>query len=311
MTPAGEATHGHAFGYACGFAMAIGASLAFASARAGILGGLGADDMIFARFVVAGCAMLPFVAVWGFRTLGGIGWPRGLALLATGGPLFAILQTGGYAFAPLAHGAVIAPSSVTIVSTIVAGLTLGERLTRAHVAGAVVVVAGILMIGWQGIADGGHGDRTWVGDLLFFASGVLWAAFTVLLRHWRIDALRATGVVCVLAFFVVVPVYLLHRGSDHLMALPFAPLAFQGLTQGFVQAIFTMLAYSRAVAILGVSRAVLFPASVPAFSMLIGIPAIGEIPTTLQIAGLALVSAGLALAIGVVGRLRRVAAGTT
>jgi len=300
-----------AFGYACGFGMAIGAAVAFASARAGILGGLGADDMIFARFVVAGCAMLPFVAVWGVRTLGGIGWPRGLALLATGGPLFAILQTGGYAFAPLAHGAVIAPSSVTIVSTIAAGLLLGERLTRAHLLGAAVVVAGILAISWQGIVEGGHGDRTWVGDLLFLASGLLWAAFTVLLRHWRIDALRATAVVCVLSCVVVVPVYLAYRGGGHLESVPFAPLAFQGLTQGFVQAIFTMLAYSHAVAILGVSRAVLFPASVPAFSILIGIPAIGEIPTAMQVGGLALVSAGLALAIGVFGPLRRPAVNPT
>ncbi len=300
-----------AFGYACGFGMAIGAAVAFASARAGILGGLGADDMIFARFVVAGCAMLPFVVVWGVRTLGGIGWPRGLALLATGGPLFAILQTGGYAFAPLAHGAVIAPSSVTIVSTIAAGLLLGERLTRAHLLGAAVVVAGILAISWQGIVEGGHGDRTWVGDLLFLASGLLWAAFTVLLRHWRIDALRATAVVCVLSCVVVVPVYLAYRGVGHLASVPFAPLAFQGLTQGFVQAIFTMLAYSRAVAILGVSRAVLFPASVPAFSILIGIPAIGEIPTAMQVGGLALVSAGLALAIGVFGPLRRPAVNPT
>lgn len=311
MRMSGEETHAGrstVFGYACGFAMAVGASVAFASARAGILGGLSADDMIFARFLVAGAAMLPFVAAWGLLTLGGIGWPRGIALLLTGGPTFALLQTGGYAFAPLAHGAVIAPSTVTIVSTLVAGLLLGERLTRAHVAGAAVVLAGIFMISWQGIAEGGQGDRIWIGDLLFFASSLFWAAFTILLRHWRLDALRATAVVCVLSGAVVVPCYLVIRGFEHLASLPFVPLAFQGLTQGFVQAIFTMLAYSRAVAILGVSRAVLFPATVPAISILIGIPAIGEIPTPLQVAGLVTVSAGLAVAIGLFGRLRARAA---
>ena len=294
-----------AFGYACGFAMAIGASVAFASARAGILGGLSADDMIFARFVVAGTVMLPFVAIWGFRSLGGIGWPRGIALLLTGGPTFALLQTGGYAFAPLAHGAVIAPSTVTIVSTLVAGLMLGERLTRAHIVGAAVVVAGIVMISWQGIVQSGQGDTTWIGDLLFFASSLFWAAFTILLRVWRLDALRATAGVCVLSGAVVAPGYLAIRGFEHLASLPFTALAFQGLTQGFVQAIFTMLAYSRAVAILGVSRAVLFPATVPAISILIGIPAIGEIPTLLQISGLLVVSAGLAVAIGLISGRNR------
>ena len=130
------------FGYASGFTMAFGAAISFAAARAGILGGLAPDDMIFARFVVAGAVMFPFLLYWGLPTLAGIGWPRGLALLATGGPLFAILQTGGYAFAPLAHGAVIAPSVVTILSTIGAGVLLGERLTRSHLIGAAMVLRG-------------------------------------------------------------------------------------------------------------------------------------------------------------------------
>ena len=59
-----------------------------------------------------------------------------------------------------------------------------------------------------------------------------------------------------------------------------------------------------AVRVLGVSRAVLFPAMVPAVSILIGIPIVGEIPGTLQIAGLALVTAGLLVTIGVLDRLR-------
>ena len=50
--------------------------------------------------------------------------------------------------------------------------------------------------------------------------------------------------------------------------------------------------------------AVLFLAIVSAVSVLIGIPIVGEIPGTLQIAGLALVTAGLLVTIGVLDRLR-------
>ena len=56
--------------------------------------------------------------------------------------------------------------------------------------------------------------------------------------------------------------------------------------------------------LLGVSRAVLFPAIVPAVSVLIGIPIVGEIPGALQIAGLVLVTAGLLVTIGIFDRLR-------
>ena len=59
-----------------------------------------------------------------------------------------------------------------------------------------------------------------------------------------------------------------------------------------------MVAYSQAVILLGVSRAVLFPAIVPAVSVLIGIPIVGEIPSVLQIGGLALVTLGLLTTVG-------------
>ena len=302
--PAPKKSASIVFGYWCGVSMALGASISFAAARAGILGGLAADDMIFARYVVAGLVMLPSLIYWGLPDLAGIGWRRGIVLSICGGVPFALLQTGGYAFAPLAHGAVIAPSTVTILSTIVAGWLLGEVLTRSHLAGAVFVLAGILMIGWQGIAGRHLGETVWIGDLLFFVSSVLWAGFTVLIRYWQVNAIRATAVVAVISLCFFAPCYLTYRGPAHLAALPLAPLVFQGVVQGLVQAVFTIMAYNRSIAILGVSRAVLFPALVPAMSILIGIPAVGEIPNALQIAGLVTVSIGMMLAVGLFRRAR-------
>lgn len=110
---------------------------------------------------------------------------------------FALPQTGGYGFTPLAHGAVIAPSTVTIVSTIGAAIFLRERLGPAHLVGAAIVLLGIGLIGW----------------------------------------------------------------------------------------------------------AVLFPAIVPAVSVMVGIPIVGETPSSLQIAGLGLVTLGLLITIGIVRRL--------
>ncbi|MGQ0580510.1 MAG: DMT family transporter [Reyranella sp.] len=294
------------WGILSGFTMALGASLSFAAARAGIVGGFDAADLIFARYLFAGAIMLPLLLYWGLPTLAGIGLGRALVLTVLGGAPFALLQTGGYQFAPLAHGAIIAPSTVTIVSTIGAAIFLRERLGRAHLGGAAVVLLGIGLIGWDGILQSvAHsGGQAWLGDLLFFASSLLWAGFTLLLRHWRLSALRATAVVAVLSMVVTTPVYLLWTGVGHLMALPLGALAFQGLVQGGLQGVITMIAYSQAVVLLGVSRAVLFPAIVPAISVLVGIPIVGEIPGTLQIGGLVLVTIGLLITIGILGRVR-------
>jgi drug/metabolite transporter (DMT)-like permease len=301
MTDATRGAKRLRLGLLSGATMALGASLSFAAARAGILGGLLPVDLIFARFIVAGLFMLPVLLRFGAGDLAGIGWQRGLVLTALGGAPFALLQTGGYGFAPLAHGAVIAPSTVTIVSTIGAALFLRERLGRNHLLGAVIVLGGIVLIGWDGLLQPA-GVQAWLGDLLFFASSLLWACFTLLLRHWRVPALRATAVVSVLSFLISTPAYLLWAGSAHLAALPVGTLVFQGLVQGGLQGAITMVAYAQAVALLGVSRAVLFPATVPALSVLVGIPIVGESPSALQIGGLGLVTLGLLTTVGMFRR---------
>jgi len=247
------------------------------------------------RFGVAALILTPLLAHWGLANLGGIGWKRGLILTVLAGPLFALMQLGGYAFAPLAHGAVIHPASVTILSTGIAAVVLHERLGRAHLIGGGLVLLGIVLISWHGLhAEAG----SWRGDVLFFTSAVLWAGFTVLVRYWQLHAIRAIAVVSFLSSLIVVPAYIAWFGIAHIKSLPVAPMIWQAVAQGLVQGVLAITAYSQAIRVLGVSRAVLFPAMVPAVSVLIGIPIVGEIPSSPQIAGLVMVTFGLLIAIG-------------
>lgn len=297
-------TQSESWGTLCGCILALCASLSFAASRAGILHGLTPGDLILMRFGVAGVVLFPLLLRWGLPTLAGIGWRRGLVLTALAGPAFAFLQMGGYAFAPLAHGAVIHPASVTIVGTGIAAALLNERLGRAHFIGGAMVIAGIVLISWQGLRVSA-GTHSWIGDLMFFGSGVLWAGFSVLIRHWRLHAVRAIAVVSFLSLLIIVPGYLGWYGLEHLRARPPVPMAVQALIQGLMQGVLALTAYGQAVRILGVSRAVLFPAMVPAVSVVIGIPIVGEVPNTVQIAGLILVTAGLMGAIGLFRRFAR------
>ena len=70
------------WGFLSGAAMALGASLSFAAARAGIVGGLSVADLIFARYLMAGAVMLPVLLRSGLPELGGIGLRHGLILTA-------------------------------------------------------------------------------------------------------------------------------------------------------------------------------------------------------------------------------------
>ncbi len=306
-------TQSDAWGYFCGCVLALGASLSFATARAGVVAGLSPGDLILVRFGVSGLVLLPFWIGAGLSGLAGVGWRRALILTLLAGPGFALMQMGGYAFAPLAHGAVIHPASVTIISTLIAAVLLKERLSGAHLIGAALVIGGIVLISWQGL-HAAAGTDSWIGDVLFFTSAIIWACFTVLVRHWRLHAIRTIAVVSFLSLILMVPGYLAWYGVAHVRALPLGAMAVQGLVQGFGQGVLAITAYSQAIRVLGVSRAVLFPAMVPAVSIVIGIPIVHEFPNAYQIAGLLLVTAGLLGAIGLFGPrrapLRPVAAST-
>jgi len=291
-------------GIGSGVTMALGASVAFASARAGILQGLSVIDLIFVRFVAAGLIMLPLLLRLGVFNLAGLTARQSLLLTAIGGAPFALLQTGGYGFAPLAHGAVIAPAVVTICSTIGAALLLDEKISRNHLIGATVIVAGLVAISWESLAQT-NGQFTWVGDALFVLSSLFWSAFTLLVRYWRLPALNVAAVVTVFSALITTAGYFLLLGPSHLFSLPLGALFIQGLIQGGVQGALVLFAYIQSVTLLGVSRAVLFPAMVPAISVLIGIPIVREVPSMPQMVGLTLVTLGLTITTGLAGLVSR------
>jgi drug/metabolite transporter (DMT)-like permease len=284
--------------------MALAAAFSFVAARFGMLGGVAPDQLVLLRFLIASVFFLPFLIRWGLFSLADIGWPRGLTLLLVGGPVFAWLQFAAYRYAPLAHGAIINPPTVAILSTVAATVFLKERISVHHVAGAASVIGGIVLLGWDGVANSTD-PRAWVGDLMFLASALLWACFTVLLRYWRLSAVRAVAVVSVLSTIILLPVYAISGELRPLLATSSSVLVTQGLVQGVLQGLIGTTAYSHAIRVLGVSRAVLFPATIPALAILLGIPLIGERPSPVQIAGLGVVTAGLLVASGMWHMFRR------
>jgi drug/metabolite transporter (DMT)-like permease len=298
------ASHSIAFGAACGVTMALAAAFSFAAARFGMLGGVAPDQLVLLRFLIASLFFFPFLMRWGLFSLAGIGWLRGLTLLLVGGPVFAWLQFAAYRHAPLAHGAIINPPTVAILSTIAAAVFLKERISGHHVAGAALVIGGIVLLGWDGVANTTD-LRAWIGDLMFLGSAVLWACFTVLLRYWRLSAVRAVAVVSVLSTIILLPVYAISGELQALLATSSSVLITQGLVQGVLQGLIGTTAYSHAIRVLGVSRAVLFPAAIPALAILPGIPLVGERPSPAQIAGLGVVTAGLLVASGIWSMFRR------
>lgn len=161
--------------------------------------------------------------------------------------------------------------------------------------GLPLIVAGLILVSSPGLGTA-HGARTWLGDLLFALDAVLWGLFTVLARQWRVDPVRVTAVVWVLAL-AYVPIYFAVFGG-RLLAAPPGEVLFQAAYQGIGVAVAALPLYAWAVRVLGAERGSLVMPLVPIFAVLMAIPALGEVPTTLQLAGMLGVSAGMVLAAG-------------
>ena len=253
---------------------------------------LDAWDITALRFGVAGLLLLPLFLRLG---LGELRLPRGVFLACGAGTPYVLLTAGGLAFAPAGHMGVITPSCMLLCSTLGSAWLLGDALTRGRVFGVAAILAGLVAMGWDGLAN--HGELTWLGDAMFALGGLFWASYTIASRAWRVEPRHATAVVGVLSMIAYVPAYAWLAGAQ-LVAAPWREIVIQAVFQGVLSAVVALLLYTRAVAILGAARGAVFAALVPAFSLLVAIPLLHERPTPLQLAGVAFVSLGMLLALG-------------
>ena len=280
-------------GVACGVGAALCWALGFVATRHGLKLGFAPADLLMHRYLWSGIAFLPLVLRAGVGNLCGIGWGRGLVLMVLGGPVMSLISYIGFLFVPLGHGSVIQPSSATLGGLLLAAVFLHERVPPSRVLGAVVIVGGLVVIGAESIGHiGSHGV---LGDLLFVMTGFMFAVFGTLLRHWRVSAFAAATVISVVSL-ALLPLYAASGGFAHVAALGFTENALQALGQGLLAGPAAMYLFAFSIQTIGVARAAVFPATVPALTILSGWLLLGEPPTTLQAAGLVTVLAGFYLA---------------
>ncbi|MET3363145.1 drug/metabolite transporter (DMT)-like permease [Bradyrhizobium japonicum] len=207
--------------------------------------------------------------------------------------MMSLISYTGFLFVPLGHGSVIQPSCATLGGLLLAVVVLKEHISASRLAGAVVIVGGLGVIGAESI---GHiGADGVLGDLIFVLTGLMFAGFGAALRHWRVSAVSAALVINVLSLLLL-PVYIATVGLAHVAAIGVSENAIQALAQGVLAGPAALYLYAVSVQRLGVARAAVFPACVPALTLLTGWLLLGEPPTMLQAAGLVTVLCGFYLA---------------
>lgn len=279
-----------AAGVLCGTVAALSWAAGFVAARHGVQIGLTPFDLAFHRFFWAGLVLLPVISRLRFADLGGVGWRRGFIIFLIAGPLQGVFSAAGFVLAPLGHGAVIQPGTAALFGLIFATLILHEPLQGRRVIGAAAILSGLMLLGFEAVTEiGSHGLG---GDLLFLSAGVGWALFGTLLRLWNMRADRAALAITALALLVYAPLHLVFVGTEHMVAVGLWENVLQAVVQGGLAGPFAVHLFALAVALLGAGRASSFPAMVPPMTLIIGVLTIGEVPTLLQLLGLAVVVVG-------------------
>ncbi len=168
-------------------------------------------------------------------------------------------------------------------------LLLKEALPMRRKLGLLLILCGVIAIAGIGVifSEG----RQWIGHLLFLTASLMWACYTIALRRSGLSALHGTAIVAAWSMLLYLPIYLVFLEPALLSAQP-SSLLFAMLYQGVLSSVVSLVAYTRAVAILGASRAAAFASLNPVLGLLIAIPVLGESPSTLDILGIFLVSAG-------------------
>jgi drug/metabolite transporter (DMT)-like permease len=248
-----------------------------------------------ARLAIATIVVAPLAAARHRAALAGLGG-RDLGLAALAG-VFLALHFATW-IASLEHTSVV--SSVVLVTTtplwvaLLAPLVLGERLTRAILAGLGLALAGGVLVAWSGAAP--HGGRHALrGDLLALAGAWMMCGYLLVGRRLRARLALVPYVTLVYGMAAVVLVLAAGLAGHRVARIPAAAWPWL-LALALVPQLVGHTTFNWALRHLPASLVAIALLGEPVGSAALAWALLGERPGALEAAGAALILAGIALA---------------
>jgi drug/metabolite transporter (DMT)-like permease len=249
------------------------------------------------RFVIASLLLAVFLAASGAR----IRFEKMDALRLVGlGLLGNVLYQALFIYGingTRAGNAALMLSTVPLIVTVLSVGLKHETISRAGWAGVALSIGGIVLILWGSSRGLSFGSDTMRGDLTMLAAALAWSVYTVLSSPY----VQKYGTLPVTAFTM-------WTGTVGLVAVSTPALAAQDWSSISLPA-WGGLVFSGALAIalayilwyysirhLGSSRTAVYSNTVPVVALIVAWLTLGEVPTSVQVAGTALILGGIGLA---------------
>ncbi|WP_263772286.1 DMT family transporter [Propionivibrio soli] len=243
-------------------------------------------DVFALRLITAGVVLLPFIG-----SMPKDAWRDGRLWLLTFlcSVLYCPLAYAGFKYAPASHGAILLSGMQPFLVTFVAWFIAGTRPNAMRCLGLVLIAVGVACAAMPYFSD--WSSAMVFGDLLIFTSSVLWAFYAVLGSRWGYSPWVQTRAVAFGSSLVYLPIYFLWLPKA-LSEATMTMIAIQGFFQGIVATVLAMLAYLRAIKLLGPERASAFLALVPIVIGVVAVPLLDEPLTGWLASGIVFVSLG-------------------
>lgn len=278
-------------GYLSGLGAAVIWSGWWTVTRLGVVSDLAAADLAALRFGISGLLFLPLI--WREWPAIRLVAPQHLLFMAVGaGAPYALVAATGVKLTSAGLGGAITVGLLPAFTLILSVLFLRESVTRALIAGITCIVAGAGCV-FAGTWNSGY-DGSGLG--FFVVGALMWAGYTVSLRRTGLQPLTATAIICVASLLLYTPAWLIVSGPGHLFAAAPRELLLQTIYQSLLSAIAALYCYGQAIRRLGATRASVFAAIVPLFSVIIAAVALHESPSMAEAAGAALLTVGAIVA---------------
>ncbi|MGH8679305.1 MAG: DMT family transporter, partial [Burkholderiales bacterium] len=251
--------------------------------------------MGFWRWALALLILLPFTLAELRRNWNIVrdNWLQLAVLGALGAAAFNTMIYVGLQYTAATNG-VLFNSVTPILIVVMSWAVMRQKLTARQTTGVALSFAGVAAI----VGRGDIGTFTALqfnrGDLWLVSAGVLWAAYTIILR-WRPPELSATGflaAILLLSLPGLLPFYLWEfatRGGFTLSLSTAGTLAYYATLPSIAAYLF----WNRGVAQVGANRAGLFVHLMPVFGVALSLIFLGERIYTYHLVGAALIFGGI------------------
>lgn len=243
----------------------------FVVTRLGVTRQLRIWDIAALRFGVGRILLAPAVA----RRRSGLSartWGEGLIFAALWGVPFVLLVALGLQLTSATQAASIAPTLMPVFASVF----LGERQGRGRWIGYGAIVTGLASLVAAGAAA--HGPTDARGIAVLAAAAVMWATYTLLFRRSALTPIQSAALICIWSTALYLPTYLF-LGLSRFNCASRGEIALQAFYQGVLMSGVALIAFNRAVSLLGAAAATAVIALLPAVASILAIPVLGETPS--------------------------------